>query len=181
MQGPPPPSADPIEPSPPAGRAWYVFVAKPQQENHAANKLLEQGYEVFLPLFTQWAKTAGGWRMKQTVMFPRYGFVRPAHAEQAIGPARSTPGVSHLVKFGYVLGCVSADRVNALREIVAQRAEHAPTQPLEPGKQVIFSSGPLKGLSGIVSSSSAERVVVLMTLLGSERQVAVRTQDLSLA
>ena len=60
MQGPPPTCTNPPQPSPPAGRAWYMFVCNPQQENHAANKLLEQRYEGFLPLFTQSAKTAGG-------------------------------------------------------------------------------------------------------------------------
>jgi len=67
-------------------------------------------------------------------MFPRYGFVRPVHAEQAIGPARGVPGVSHLAKFRALLGCVAADRV-----------------------------------------------MVLMTLLGSAHQLAARTRNLSLA
>ena len=39
----------------------------------------------------------------------------------------------------------------------------------------------LQGLSGIDSSSSAGRVMVLITLLGSDHHVAVGSQRLSLA
>ena len=160
---------------------WYVCLTKPRQEAYAVVKLQEQGYEVYLPLLVSWARRAGAWLPKQSVMFPRYGFVRPAHRDQAIGPVRSTPGVTTLVRFGHILACLSAERVEALRSVVASRAAAMPEQPFEPGKHVVFSSGALKGLTGIVSSVASERVLVLMSLLGREKIVAVRADDLSRA
>ena len=169
------------EVAPACARPWYVCVTKPRQERYAAAKLLEQGYEVWLPMLDQWVRQAGAWRKRQSVMFPRYAFVRPARAGQAVGPVRSTPGVTGLVTFGSILGCLSADCVEALRTLVAARAAKVPDQPLEPGRHVVFSSGPLKGLGGIVSSVAAERVMVMMSLLGCEQTVAVQADELAVA
>jgi len=172
----PPASRQPLLP-----RDWYVCLTKPRQERYAVDKLQEQGYEVWLPLLDQWARRSGAWRKNQIVMFPRYAFVRPTRAEQGVGAIRSTPGVTTLVRFGPVLACLAADRVEALRAVVAERAASLPEQPLEPGRQVVFSAGPLKGLNGIVSAVAAERVRVMMSLLGCEQTVSVRADDLALA
>ena len=160
------------------GQRWYVCVTKPRQEHYAASKLQEQGYEFYLPLLDTWVRAAGAWHKKQSIMFPRYGFVRPAHAGQAIGPVRCTPGVTSLVNFGHVLAYLSEERMQALRALVAARSATMPEQPFEAGQQVVFCAGPLKGASGIVSGVAAERVMVLMSLLGREQTVAVKGNDL---
>lgn len=185
----------PYEPDPPAqrwvpalasaacesARPWYVMMSKPRQEQHAASKLREQGYDVCLLMLEQWVRRAGALSKKQAVMFPRYGFVRPAMPQQAVGPIRSTPGVTCLVRFGPVLACLSAERVLALQVLVAERAACPPEQPFPTGQQVVFSAGPLKGLGGIVSSSAAERVLVMISMLGREQTVAVQVGELAVA
>jgi transcriptional antiterminator RfaH len=160
---------------------WYVCITKPRQEAQAAAKLLEQGYEVWLPMLQHWVRHAGAWHRKQAVMFPRYAFVRPTREQQSLSPVRSTPGVTGLVTFGPVLACLAADRLKALRAVVAERAAAQPDKPLQPGRHVTFASGPLKGRSGIVSAVAAERVLVLMSLLGREQTVAVQPDALALA
>lgn len=162
-------------------RPWYVFLSKPRQEAYAFSKLQEQGYEVLLPQMQSWVRQAGGWRVKSTVMFPRYGFVRPRGPEQSVGQVRSTPGVTCLVRFGPVLACMSAQKFDALLAVVAAQAASLPAQPFDPGQHVLFTSGPLKGLNGIVSSVAAERVQVLMTLLGHDHIVAAGARDLAFA
>jgi len=170
----PDPAADTLGP-------WYVCLTKPRQEAFAASKLQEQGYELYLPQLENWARRAGCWTKKQSVMFPRYAFVRPTRPSQGVWAIRSTPGVTTLVKFGPVLACVSHERLAALQALLAERAAAAPQQPLQPGQQVVFASGPLQGLSGLVSDVAAERVTVLMTLLGQEQRVAGPADQLALA
>jgi len=160
---------------------WFVCLTKPRQERVAQLNLQEQGYEVYLPLLSSWQHRAGEWHRTESIMFPRYAFVRPGRLDQSISPVRSTPGVSGLVRFGHVLGCLTPGRVEALRQLVDARALALPDQPFAAGAQVIFSSGPLKGLSGLVSSVAAERVMVMMSLLGREKLVAVPANQLTLA
>ena len=128
---------------------WYVCFTKPRQEAYAASKLREQGYEFYLPFLESWARRAGQWCRKQTVMFPRYAFVRPAVAGQSVAPVRSTPGVSTLVRFGPVLATLGQDRLEALQALLAERSAALPGQPLALSQHVVFASGPLKGMAGI--------------------------------
>jgi len=156
-------------------------MTKPRQEAYAAQKLREQGYELYLPVLESWARRSGVWTKKQSVMFPRYAFVRPSRPAQGVWPVRSTPGVTTLVKFGPVLACLSQEKVAALQALLAVQAAAQPGQPLLAGQQVVFASGPLKGLNGIVSSVADERVSVLMTLLGQDQTVVAPANDLAVA
>jgi transcriptional antiterminator RfaH len=163
---------------------WFVCLTKPRQEAYASLKLREQGYELYVPMLESWARRAGQWCRKQTVMFPRYAFVRPAWPGQSVAPVRSTPGISTLVKFGPVLATLPVDKLAALQALLALLAERAsalPGQPLVAGQSVVFAAGPPKGMAGIVSNVAEERVSVLMTLLGQDQNVMVSADDLALA
>ncbi len=145
-------------------------------------KLEEQGYEVFLPMLTQWEKTRAGWTKRQQVMFPRYGFVRCGRPEQSIGPIRSTPGVSGLVSFGSTPAILNGATLEAIRLLAERQANAvtAKTSPFQAGESVEIAAGPLKGMSGIVSAVAAERVTVMLRLLGREKPVAVPVGDVTL-
>lgn len=161
--------------------AWFVCLTKPRQEAYAVAKLGEQGYQVYLPLLDSWVRRAGKWCRKQSVMFPRYAFVRPAVPEHSISPVRSTPGVTTLVKFGPVLARLPDSKLLALQSLVAQRAQALPARPLAAGQQVVFASGPFKGMAGLVSSVADERVSVLMSLLGQQQNLQTPIDALAAA
>lgn len=160
---------------------WYVCQTKPRQEALAVRKLEEQGYQVFLPMLTTWQKMKQGWRRNEQVMFPRYGFVRCAHPEQSIAPIRSTPGVTGLVTFGNAPARIDHTLVEAIRQLAQQgdSPEQASAAPFKVGENVEVTDGPLKGLSGIVSAVAQERVVVMLTLLGREKPIAMPLNQLS--
>lgn len=165
---------------PPAPTGWYVCVTKPRQENVAATHLREQGYEFYLPVLRQWARRAGAWQSKDTVMFPRYAFVRPGRPGQSVQPVRSTPGVTSLVRFGHVLAVMPEPHMDALRQVIDSASQAQPEAPLKAGQHVVFASGPLKGMEGIVSNVAATRVQVMMSLLGRQKAVAVPADQLML-
>jgi transcriptional antiterminator RfaH len=170
-------SEEPIEAAP--QEAWYVCQTKPRQESLALRKLEEQGYEVCLPLLATWRKLKDGWRKTEQVMFPRYAFVRCARAGQSIAPIRSTPGVTSLVRFGNIPARIDHALVEAIRELSRLSGNPPHETPFQIGDNVAITDGPLKGLSGIVSSVARERVVVMLTLLGREKPVAIPHEQLT--
>ena len=172
-----------VSPIPPPSIAWYVCLTKPRREAFAVRKLEEQGYEVFLPLLTQWQKNKDGWTKKQQVMFPRYGFVRCGRPGQSIAPIRSTPGVTGLVTFGNVPATLDEATLAAIRSLAEHQARALDEKqlPFQAGDSVAIADGPLKGMSGIVSAVAEERVTVMLSLLGREKAVAVPTGHLTLA
>ncbi len=157
---------------------WYVCYTKPRQEVQAQQRLEEQGYEVYLPQLSRWVRHARGWQRSRSALFPRYAFVRPGHSGRSIAPVRSTPGVCTLVSFGHALACLTAHKLHALRELMVVAEAATSDQPLSAGMAVSFSSGPLKGLNGIVSDVADERVMVLFSLLGRQQAVAVPADQL---
>ncbi|WP_291994297.1 transcriptional activator RfaH [Candidatus Accumulibacter sp. ACC003] len=162
---------------------WYVCLSKPRREAVAVRKLEEQGYEVFLPMLTRWEKARGGWKKQQEVMFPRYCFVRCGRPEQSIAPIRSTPGVTGLVSFGTVPATLDDATLAAIRSLTERQARAMDEEkfPFQAGDSVDIAAGPLKGMSGIVSTVATERVTVMLTLLGREKPVAVPAAHLQLA
>ena len=168
--------ATPLSADPAIARAWYVVLTKPRAEAQAQQQLLNQGYEVWLPLLTTWRKVAGAWVHKTTPFFPRYLFARPAHAGQSVGPIRSTLGVSSLVRFGIEPARLSEPLFADLQRLVCAQAQRPDlrTSPFTPGEGVAVTSGPLAGLGGIVTRSALERVTVLLQLLGREKEVVLQ-------
>ena len=160
-------------------QAWYVCQSKPRQEAKAVARLAEQGYEVYLPMLPRWERKKGAWIKREQVMFPRYCLVRCGSPQQSIAPIRSTPGVLGLVRFGNEVATLGASVVVAIRELAERNGEQAEkSAPFEIGAQVAVVDGPLKGLSGLVSAIAEERVAVMLTLLGREKQILIPADHL---
>ena len=149
---------------------WYLAYTEPRRERFAKEHLDRQCYETYLPLCG-----------RVEAMFPRYLFFRPTHAAQSIAPARSTRGIQAVVRFGIRYAQVSPAVIAAIREQESLGKQQSPAygRP-RPGQRVrVQSSAPaLAGLEGLVHSSAAQRVVVLMEILG--RQTPVRLAAASL-
>lgn len=154
-------------------RSWYVVLTKPRLESQAELQLVQQGYEVCLLRRAYWKRSGGVWLCKDIPLFPRYLFVRPASAEQSIAPIRSTLGVSSLVCFGHDPARLSDDVLETIRAVAASHARHPDEQvsPFLKGERVAVTSGPLAGLAAVVTRPAIERVAVLLSLLGREKEV----------
>lgn len=167
-----------VSPTLDPARGWYVVFAKPRQEALACRQLANQGYEVWLPLHTGWRKRGGLWVPQAAPMFPRYLFLRCTRPQQGIGPVRSTAGVATLVRFGVTPAQLPHAVVEQLQQLAAQLAQHPDVSPFAAGDRVRIASGPLRGLEGIVSRVVRDRVAVMLTLLGAERQVSLAADQL---
>lgn len=64
---------------------------------------------------------------------------------------------------------VSADVLEEIRRVESSYSQKTPG--LRSGDAVNLTDGPFKGLQGLYSKSSKERIDVLMTVLGRQQQV----------
>lgn len=162
------------------GRCWYVVFTKPRQESKAMLNLVNQGYDVWLPMLTIWRKSAGQWLRKDVPLFPRYLFVRPSRGTQSVAPVRSTVGVMALVRFGNESARLSESLLNELRDAIEAKSIE-PDERISPfviGEEVHVTSGPLAGIAGVVIRPAIERVAVLLSLLGRESEVFLKPEML---
>lgn len=167
------------------GSPWYVAHTKPRQEFTAVENLRRQGYKTFVAMLYRSKKRRGHWERIEEVCFPRYVFFSPGSPRQGLATLRSTVGVGSLVSFGQRPATIATDVLHALQamELAGLQCgyDDAPVHPFSVGDAVQIDTGPLSGLVGIVAASGIERVGVMLSLLGRERQVECLADALSRA
>ena len=152
---------------------WFVVVSKPAKEGVALTQLENQGYDVYLPRWVEPKRRRGVFQAVAGPMFPRYLFVRPQDAEQSIAPVRSTYGVSHLVRFGMTFAQASDQLVSEIRGLEARQLHtEAPMSPFKAGDVVEFTEGAFRGISAKVLGCAESRVILLLELLGRQRELS---------
>ncbi|MYN13588.1 transcriptional activator RfaH [Pusillimonas sp. TS35] len=155
---------------------WFVAYTHARQESVALANLERQGYEAYLPLYPMIPRRGiAPATHAYEPMFSRYLFFRPASPRQSIRPVHSTRGVLSILSFGGNYAQVQSVLIDAIRARETQlktlpNSAHLPA----PGTRVRIShydAAGLEGLEGLVQVSSAQRVIVLMSLLGRQTRV----------
>ena len=156
---------------------WYLVCTKRLSEAIAQANLERQGYEVYLPRLVQSVRGRQHRRDRIVPLFPRYLFLRLREGSQAFGPIRSSVGVCGVVRFGFRYAVITDDVICELRaraDPVTGLHRLTGAAPLKSGAAVQFTTGPFDGLDGIFQrEDGAERVVVLLMLLGRDTPVRV--------
>ena len=157
-------------------QAWYVVHTKPRKESLAEANLQRQDFETCLPWHKRATRNRGIWRETIEPLFPRYLFLRIDPNQQTVAPIRSTLGVSTLVTFGHRLAPVSDDIIDDIRQNADAQTgvQRAPEHQFNRGDAVAITAGPFGGLQGVFeTSSSAQRVAVLLDILGKSAKVVL--------
>ena len=157
-------------------KRWYAVFCRAHAEERARANLERQSFEAWLPLYRKRRRHAGRSEQVLRPLFPRYLFVAldlPSERWRAI---LSTYGVAGLVCAGEAPAPVPTRVIEGLRA----RADADGTftldraQRLRRGDRVRIEAGPMRDLEGIFEAATdAERVVVLLELLGRGVRVTV--------
>ena len=161
--------------------AWYVVATKPLQEPVAHEHLSRQGYKALLPQLRLRKRRRGKWQEVIEPTFPGYIFVALELGVDDMGPIRSTQGCRELVRFGQTPAVVPHKVIQALEQSNhLQTSDGATKDPFYPGDVVTIESGPFQGLSAIYAmAKGADRVQVLISMLGQEQRVNLSLNDIS--
>jgi transcriptional antiterminator RfaH len=163
----------------PEGPRWYVVRSRPHKEFYAAANLQNQAFRTFIP---QISKTIRHARRTKTVLaplFPRYLFVSLDLSRDRWRSVRGTFGVSCLVMDGDRPRPVPQGLVEQL--IATTNETHGVDfrERLTLGQSVRFLTGPFAEKIGrLVNLDDADRVAVLLEILGAEREIAVAPEVL---
>lgn len=156
---------------------WYVVFTKPRLEALAQEHLANQGMEAWYPRARLTKRRASGKQEVVESLFPRYIFVQLTQGEHHFAKIRSTRGCVDLVRFGFEYKPVPVGFVESLREQCDEEGLvplESKKLKLEPGAKVMLLDGAMAGLVGELRAyKAADRVIVLMNLMGSVAQVEV--------
>lgn len=161
---------------------WFVVHTKARLEQVAKEHLARQTFETYLPTIRSARRRRSRWHSAVEPLFPGYLFVRLDTAAQSVAPIRSTRGVIGLVRFGNELQPVPDQVIEALAT-THQGDEQTPIDPtslFSKGDPVQFVDGPLAGMTAIFEArTGAERVAVLLSLLGRTKEVNVSPHSIA--
>jgi transcriptional antiterminator RfaH len=153
---------------------WYVVQTQVNGEAKAAQNLLRQGFEIYLPRYLKRRRHARKVDFAAKPLFPRYLFVAIDVAAQRWRSIQSTQGVSRLVCHGEepaalpngVLGALKAREDD--RGFVRMEARAAFT----PGDKVRVLAGAFMDSAGLFDGmGDHDRVAILLDLLGRKVRV----------
>jgi len=159
--------------------AWYLVFSKPQRERIALENLERQNYQVYLPMVRNRRRVGGRYRSLIEPMFPRYLFIHLDDQNEDWGPIRSTIGVANLVRFGVIPARLPDTLVQLMREREdAQGLQNLPVQELQAGDRVRIVEGVVAGYEALYqSSTSNERVILLLEIAERSAQITLRQDD----
>jgi transcriptional antiterminator RfaH len=153
---------------------WYVVQTQVNGEAKAAQNLLRQGYDIYLPRYLKLRRHARKVDFTAKPLFPRYMFVAIDMATQRWRSIQSTFGVSRLVSNGDDPAMVPDGVVHALRAREDDkgfvRIDNTPT--FAPGDKVRVLAGAFMDSAGLFSGlADHDRVSILLDMLGRKVRV----------
>jgi len=162
---------------------WFCIRSKLKQERTAAASLHAlPDIEVFCPRIRFQRQTRRGKIWFEEALFPGYLFAR-FELERMFKAVNCARGVAGLIKFGASYPSIPAAEVESLRTwFVGQETKTIVSEP-QVGQTSTIVDGPFKGLTAVVSRlmPGAQRVAVLLEVLGRQSEVLMRVSDLALA
>jgi len=159
---------------------WYVLYTRHYHERAVYERLLNKGFQAYLPWTTVWRRAKKGKRQAAIPLFPRYVFVRCYLEMYAHLELISLPGVMRLVEDSQAAGellVIPEDQMRLLRQLSDAGLALERVDYQTEGEYVEVVHGPLRGLTGILRPEP--RVMLLVPLQALQICIAVemsRTQ-----
>jgi len=156
------------------GGRWYVVQTQVNGEAKAAQNLLRQGYEIYLPRYLKRRRHARKMDFTAKPLFPRYMFVAIDTATQRWRSVQSTVGVSRLVINGDSPAAVPEGVVGALkaREDAKGFVTMDARPGFTPGDKVRVLAGAFMDNAGLFNGmADQDRVSILLEMLGRKVRV----------
>ena len=161
---------------------WYTLHTKPNSEHQVAVALRQRGLETYLPEMED-PKTRR--QRKTRPFFPCYLFVKVDFEQVGLSRVQWTPGLRRVVAFDDQPVPVPEEVITLIRQQLGEieAAGGWPAVRFKSGEAVRITAGPFKDMVAIFErpTSSAERVQVLLDILGRASRTEVATTDLQKA
>lgn len=164
-------------------RRWYLIYSKPRMEKQAEENLRRQGFETYLPMVKSRRRRNSRYTTVIEAFFPRYLFIHLDTQTDNWAPIRSTLGVTRMVQFGGVPAIVPNELVDLLKANEDEAGlQMLDNKEIKKGDKVKIIDGPFAGYQGIYhKKKSADRVSILLDIVGKQSEVTISEHDLLLA
>jgi len=153
---------------------WIVATYKINEVKRLEKNLSLQKFKYYLPKITTKKINSNA---KTEILFPGYIFVNISLENYSA--LKYTRGIKDILKLGDKISIVSEEEIIAIQKVEEESKINPLALSLKIGQDVLISKGSLKGnIVKVCSLPSRERVLILLSILGSIRKVSVPEKDL---
>ena len=141
--------------------SWYAVHVRSRHEFKVRESLEAKGIETFLPTVERLRQ----WKDREKkVLFPLFSgylFVRLEDIESSFLHVVKTSGVLRILGNGSFFIPVPEDQIQNLYALVTSKLPLEDHPYLKEGQRVVISSGPLRGVKGVLVRKEQERILVV--------------------
>lgn len=147
---------------------WYALYLHSRAEKKVYARLVEQGFEAYLPLVTRMKKWSDRLKKVEEPLFKSYLFVRAD--EKTHFEILSIPGVTKFVSFERKAVTVPENQINAIKKYCDDYVQDDKEQDhieFHEGQLVRITSGEMMGLIGrLAPINNKKRLIVYIESVG---------------
>lgn len=166
------------------GERWYAAVVEPQRVQLACHELMTHGFPVCNPIYLSRRVHRHKVQEIPQPLFHGYVFTSFDVAVDYWQNINRFRGIKRVLSTAS--GTPFPLRASVITEILT-RAEQGPLRDISwlekfrPGQTAKATTGSFEGITGRCTRTMKERVWLMMTFFGTEREVEFRAKDLELA
>lgn len=156
---------------------WTAFYTKPRNEKKVAERLIDQGYEMYCPVRTVLKQWSDRKKKVKEVLFTSYVFAFVDEQER-----QHILLDQGIVSSVFWLGkpvCIPAGEINAVKSFLSDHPGADICHQVVLGQEIQIKSGPLKGETGIVERLKGNKLVVSLSSLGISLQAELPVSQLA--
>jgi transcription antitermination factor NusG len=158
-------------------RQWFCVRTAPRREDDVASRLVDQGFETFIPKVLVHRRVKSGvTEIAAVPAFPGYVLVRFCPRRDRWRPICFTRGVKGLISSSPESPVsIPSTQVRILIEAGLDGVLHEDPRPalIEAGAPLRVTSGPFADAEGVCVLDDGRRVSMLLSLLGGQRTIRV--------
>jgi transcriptional antiterminator RfaH len=153
---------------------WYILYTRHHHERSVHKRLLDKGFQAYLPLAMVWRKSNSRHRRVATPLFPRYVFVRCFLEVYAHLELISLPGVMRILEDTQERFCiVPEEEIQVLRKLCDSDVSLERTGYQPQGQSVEVVRGQLQGISGVIRDETNTSLLVPIPTLQTSVAVEI--------
>jgi len=162
--------------------AWHVIWTRSNCESLVTEQLQHKGYEVFLPMVTEWMKNENGRYAIRAPMFRSYVFVYQAIGRHEYLDICKTRGVVTILGQRWDrLASVEEEQIESIRVAVQSSLPCRPHPYLKAGDPVRILRGPLVNAEGVFLKSDESSGLFVISIDLLQRSIAVQVDCMDVA
>lgn len=141
-------------------KKWHVFYVQARHEKKVRDRLIDEGFEPFLPLervLKQWSQRK---KWVEEPLFRSYIFVKTAPYE--IMNVLQVPGVVTYVRHAKQPAVIRQQHIDIIRKLlVTDTTFEVSTQKIELGSEIEIQTGPFIGMKGHVKEMRGSKKLLV--------------------